>query len=228
MKFFLTITTFGLLFFVLIFSGCTGLSPTVQTQTPSPATTVVIPSPALTAVPFPNALGLNEYFLFRRGNEQGRATVYRYETRSSYNWTSSSWNSPREQADASQPLELQNSFNMARPGDGNTFLFIFVRVEDTGNVSMNALSANQFVVSSDGKMYNYTSVHNSDVLIDKVSGKQYDYPIGNGGTLGSIQPGESNRADGYLIYEIPASFSPEKTYVMCNLDYQNTAIWKLG
>jgi hypothetical protein len=91
-----------------------------------------------------------------------------------------------------------------------------------------APSAKQFVVYSDGKMYNYTSVHSSDVLIDKVSGRPYDYLFWQDGTAGYIQPGESNRADGYLIYEIPASFSPEKTFVMSNLDYQNTAIWKLG
>ena len=81
-------------------------------------------------------------------------------------------------------------------------------------------------------MYNYSSVHSSDVVIDQVSGKQYTNQVGQGGTHGGtlwcINPGESNLAAGYLIYEIPVSFSPEKTYVMSNLDYQNTAIWKLG
>jgi hypothetical protein len=230
MKFFFPITAFGLLFFVLIFSGCTSSSPPVQT--PFPATTVVIPSPNLTAVPFPNALGLDQYAYFGSGNGQGAATVYRYEIRPHYNWTSSSWNSPREQAAASQPLELQNSFNMEKPREGNTFLIIFIRVEYIGTMAMHAPSAKQFVVYSDGKMYNYSSVHSSDVLIDKVSGKQYTNQVGQGGTHGGtlwgINPGESNLADGYLIYEIPATFSPGTTYVVGNLDYQNLAVWNLG
>lgn len=213
---------------MLLFAGCTGSSPRVQTQTPFPATAVVIPSPTLTVVSFPNALGLNEYASFGGGNGQGSATVYRYEIRSHYNWTSPSWNSPREQAAASQPLELQNGFNMEKPGEGNTFLILFVRVENVGTKAVQAPLAKQFVVYSDGKMYNYTSVHSSDVLIDKVSGTQYDYPSGQGGTMGYIQPGESNRADGYLIYEIPASFSPGTTYVVANLDSQNQAAWNLG
>lgn len=166
--------------------------------------------------------------LLRGENGQGSATVYRYEIRPHYNWTSSSWNSPREQVAASQPLELQNGYTKEKPGEGNTFLIIFVCIVNVGTKAMYAPSAKQFVVYSDGKMYNYTSVHSSDVLIDNVSGKQYTNPVGQGGTVGSIQPGESNRADGYLIYEIPASFSPGTTYVLCNLDNQSQAAWKLS
>jgi hypothetical protein len=232
MKYFFTITAFCLLFFVLVLSGCTTSSPPVQTQTPAPANTVAILSPALTPVPFPNALGLNQYAYFGSGNGQGSATVYRYDIKPYYNWTSSSWNSPREQAAASQPLELQNGYNREKPKEGNTFLFIFIRVEYIGTQAMHAPSADQFVVYSEGKMYNYSSVHSSDVLIDKVSGKQYTNQVGqagtHGGTLWGSNMGESNMAEGYLIYEIPSSFSQEKTYVMSNLDYQNQAVWNLG
>jgi hypothetical protein len=226
MKIFFTITTFGLLFFGLIFAGC--MSSSLPVQTPLSANALVIPSPTLTAVPFPEVLGLNEYTCFGCENRQGAATVYRYEIRPHYNWTSPSWNSPREQAAASQPLELQNGYTMEKPGEGNTFLIIFIRVENVGTMAVNAPLAKQFVVYSDGKMYNYTSVHSSDVVIDKVSGSQYGYQIGQGGTVGYIQSGESNRAEGYLIYEIPASFSPNTTYVIGNLDYQNQAEWKLS
>jgi hypothetical protein len=189
---------------------------------------VVILSPTPTAVPFPNALAQNEYATFGSGNEQGKATVYRYEVKSNYNWTSPSWNSPREQVAASPPLELQRGYNMEKSQEGNIFLFIYVRAVNTGNNAVYAPSAKQFVVFSDGKAYNYSSVHSSDVIIDKVTGTQYDYQIGRGGTVGYIQPGESNKADGYLIYEIPAPFSPNTTYVVSNLDYQNKAVWKLG
>ena len=79
-------------------------------------------------------------------------------------------------------------------------------------------------------MYNYTPVHSPDVIIDRVSGSQYGYQTGQegSGTVGYIQSGESNRAEGYLIYEIPASFSPNTTYVIANLDNQNKAEWILG
>jgi hypothetical protein len=230
MKFFFTISTFCLLFFGLIFAGCLGLS--LPVKTPVSSNTLVIPSPVLTAVPtavpFPNALGLDEYSCFGCDNRQAGATVYRYEIRPHYNWTSPSWNSPREQAAASQPLDLQGGYTMEKPGEGNTFLFIFIRIQNVGTIGVNVPLAKQFAVYSDGKMYNYTSVHSPDVIIDGVSGSQYGYQIGQGGTVGYIQPGESNRAEGYLIYEIPASFSPNTTYVVANLDNQNKEEWKLG
>jgi hypothetical protein len=228
MKIINTIAFFGVLFIVLLFSGCTSTSPPVQTPTSVPTTAVVKLSPTPTAVPFPNALAQNDYATFGSADKIGKATIYGYEIKPNYNWTSPSWNSPREQAAASPPLELQRGYNLEKPQDGNTFLFVYVRVMNTGNNAVYAPSAKQFVVSSDGKMYNYSSVHSSDVIIDKVTGIQYDYQIGRGGIVGYIQPGESNKADGYLIYEIPARFSPNTTYVVSNLDYQNTAVWKLG
>jgi hypothetical protein len=230
MKIVYTITFFGFIFLVLLFAGCTRLSPLVQT--PVPANASVIPSPTQTAAPFPNPLGLGQYAYFGGGNGEGSATVYRYEIRPFYNWTSPSWNSPREQAAASQPLELQNGYNMEKPGEGNTFLFIFIRVKYVGNQAIHAPSPEQFVVYNDGKMYNYSSVHGSDVFIDNVSGEQYTNQVGqagtHGGTLWGDRPGESNEVDGYLIYEIPASFSSGTTYVAANLDNQNQAAWNLG
>ncbi|MDD1701197.1 MAG: DUF4352 domain-containing protein [Methanoregula sp.] len=226
MKFISIIAVFGVLFFVFLFSGCTSTSPPVQPQTSVPTTAAAIVSP--TAVPFPNALALNEYATFGSGTDQGKATVYWYEAKPNYNWTSPSWKSPREQAAGSQPLEIQRGYIIEIPQEGNVFLFIYVRVLNAGNNAIYAPSANQFVVFMNGTVYNYSSVESSDVTIDKVTGIQYDYQIGRGGTGGYIQPGESNTADGYLIYEIPAQFSPDTTYVVSNLDYQNKAVWKLG
>jgi len=189
---------------------------------------VVILSPTPTAVPFPNALALNEYATFGSADMIGKASVYGYDLKPSYNWTSPSWNSPGEQAAASQPLELQRGYTVETPQEGNTFLFVYVRVLNPGKNAVYAPSAKQFVVNSNGTLYNYSPVHGSDVIIDKVPGTQYDYQIGRGGTVGYIQPGESNKAEGYLIYEVPAAFSPNTTYVVSNLDYQNQAVWILG
>jgi hypothetical protein len=228
MKFIYTIAVFGVLFFVLLFSGCTSTSPPVQTPTSVPTTAVVKLSPTPTAVPFPNALSLNEYATFGSADKIGQATVYGYEIRPNYNWTSPSWNSPRGQGAASPPLDIQRGYTMEKPHEGNTFLFVYVRVLNTGKNAVFAPSAKQFVLNSNGTIYNYSSVHGSDVIIDKVPGTQYDYQIGRGGTVGYVQPGESNRADGYLIYEVPAMFSPKTTYVVSNLDYQNQVVWRLA
>ena len=230
MEFRFIVAVLGVLFFVLFVSGCTSTTPPLQTQTPVPTTAAVTltPTPAPTSEPFPNALALNEYATFGSGNEQGMATVYRFEIKADYNWTSPTWNSPGQQAAASQPLGLQRGYNTEKPQAGNVFLFLSIRVLNTGTNAVYAPSAKQFVVSSSGKVYNYSSVRSSDVTIDQVSGTQYDYRIGRGGEVGYIEPGESNAADGYLIYEIPSSFTPATTYVVSNLDYQHQAVWRLG
>ncbi len=93
------------------------------------------------AVPFPNALALNQYASFGSGERQGKGTVYRYEVRPTYTWTSPSWNSPREQVATSQPLELQPGYNIETPKPGNTFLFVYVRVANTGIKAVNAPAA---------------------------------------------------------------------------------------
>jgi hypothetical protein len=158
----------------------------------------------------------------------GQVTVTRYMIKPNYNWTSPSWNSPREQVAASPLLDLQRGYNMEKPREGSTFLFVFIRVANTGTKAVYAPSPQQLVVNGDGTIYNYRSVAGADVNIDGVVGKQYDYLIGKGGTGGYVQPGESNRVEGYLIYEVLSTLAPEKMYVVGNLDYQTRAIWKLG
>ncbi len=227
MKFRFALGVWGVLIAVLFFSGCTGTPPPVQTQTSVPATTATL-TPTPTVIPFPGAHALNEYATFGSGEKQGKATVYQFEIKSDYTWTSPSWNSPGEQASASQPLGLQRGYTTEKPRAGNAFLFLYVRVVNTGTSAVYAPSAQQFIVSGNGKVYNYTSVQGPDVVIDKVTGIQYDYRIGRGGEVGYIQPGESNRAEGYLIFEVPAALTPQDTYILVNLDYQNQAVWRLA
>jgi hypothetical protein len=226
MRYSYTIAVFGVLLSVLLFSGCTSTAPQVQATTAVP-TTVVIPSPAITQVPFPNALSVNEYATFGSGTQQGRASVTRYQVKPDYSWTDPSWNSPSEQLASSQPNDVQEGYNQAKPKEGNTFLFVYVSVENTGSDTIFVPSANQFVVFVDGKAYNYTSVHGSSVIISTVSDSQYRFVRGQRDPIEYIQPGDTKVA-GYLIYEIPAPFMPGKTYVASNLDYKNSAVWKLG
>jgi hypothetical protein len=235
MKFFSTVATIGLLVIILFCSGCINTSPQAPLQTTVPSPSITTPSPVLsTPVPAPapavysDALPLGRYATFGSGSETGEATVYSYEIRPDYTWTSPSFNSPREQAASSPPNEVQRGYNLEKPGEGDTFLFIYVRVNDTGSSAVYAPSASQFVVYNKGILYNYTSVHGSDVVIDTVPGTQYDYQIGRGGAVGYIQPGDSNKAEGYLMYEVPAAINPPDTYVVVNLDYRNQAVWRLG
>lgn len=231
MKSIYTIAVLGVLCLVLLSVGCTSTSPPVQTPTAVPTalptTAVVKLAPTQTVVPYPNALALNEYATYGDEKYQGKATVYGYSVKPTYSWTDPSWNSPREMLDASQPLELQRGYNLEKPQEGNTFLFVYVKVENTGQETIFAPSAKQFVVSSEGKMYSYSSVHGSDVIIAEVSDDQYRYQRGQRDPIEYIQP-RDNPVQGYLIYEIPASFTPSTTYVVSNLDYKNSAVWKLS
>lgn len=216
----------GVFFIVILFCGCASTSP----KSPVPASvplTPVIPSPTPTHEPFPNALSLNTASTFGPADMTGQVMVTKYMIKPNYNWTSPSWNSPREQAAASPPLTLQRGYNMEKPHEGTTFLFVFIRLVNTGSKAIYAPSPQQFVINGDGEVYSFRSVSGADVTIDGVLERQYDYLIGKGGTGGYVQPGESNKVEGYLIYEVPAALSPEKMYLVGNLDYQTRAVWKL-
>jgi hypothetical protein len=224
----------GIFLIVLLCSGCMNTTPQGQSQTtvPSPVlttlppTTTMLPTPGVTA--YPGALVQGQYATFGSEGRQAKATIYKDEIRQNYNWTAPTFNSPGSQSAASGPNEVQRGYNTQKPKAGYTFLFVYVSLVNTGTAAISAPSASQFVVSASGIVYNYTSVQGSDVVIDTVPGTQYDYQIGRGGLVGYIQPGESNKADGYLIYEVPAAISLKDTYVLVNLDYQNRAVWKLG
>jgi len=227
MKLVYTIAVFGVLIFALLFSGCTSTSPQVI-PTPVPTTTVAVIAPTQTAVPYPNALALNEGATYGSGNRQGKVIVTGYDVKPTYKWTDPSWNSPAEQLAASQPNVIERGYNLEKPQAGNTFLFVYLSAQNTGLETIQAPAAKQFVVLTDGKAYNYTSVHGSNVIIDTVGDSQYLYQRGQRDPIEYIQPGDSTKVEGYLIYEIPASFSPSTTYVAANLDYKNSAVWKLG
>jgi hypothetical protein len=233
MKFPLFSAAMGILLIALLCSGCMNTSPQTPSQTtlPSPvittpSTATIVPAPAVTA--YPGALALGQYATFGSEGRQAKATVYKYEIRPNYNWTAPTFSSPGSSSPASRPNEVQRGYTTQKPKSGNTFLFIYVSLVNTGTSAIYAPSASQFVVSSNGTIYTYTSVQGSDVVIDTVPGTQYDYQTVRGGLVGYIQPGESNKADGYLIYDVPASITLKDAYVLVNLDYQNRAVWRLG
>jgi len=233
MKFIYTTAVFGVLFAVILVTGCMNSSSQVQIQTPVPTTAVPTPTQGMQAPPqvtvaFPNALDLNQYATFGNGAQQGKATVYRYQVKPTYDWTAPSWNSVREQLAASQPNDIQRGVNREKPHEGNTFLFVYIRVQNTGTKTIFVPSPKQFVVFVDGKSYDYSPIHSSDVVIDNVIDTQYANLNGQRDPIEYIMPqaGEHNLVEGYLIYDIPATFSPDTTYVVASLD--NSAVWKLG
>jgi hypothetical protein len=230
MKFSRTILAIGVLCLVLLCAGCTSTTPPAPSQTTSPTKVVATttPAPALTAAAYPDALSVGQYATFGSGTKEGKATIYRYSVNPTYNWTEPTFNSPHDQLAASEPNGIQRGYITEKPKDKNTFLFVYVRVIDTGTKAIYVPSPSQFVVINGGTAYNYTSVRSSGVVIDNVFENQYDFQLGADGIIGNIQPGDSNAAAGYLIYEVPASISPQDTYVVANIDYQTQAVWKLG
>jgi len=214
---------------LLCCAGCT--SPTQTAATPVPTTltmAMTTATPVPSATPYPGALALDTKAPFGIGGKNGTATVYKAETRSGYTWTSPSFNSQKEQALTGEALGTQKGYNTEQPGAGNTFLFVYVRLADTGKDNIVAPSPGQFIVTYKGNDYQYRPIASSDVTIDGVRGTQYDYQIGKGGVSGYVQPGESNAADGFLIYEVPASIDLTKAYVVITLDSQHTSAWQLA
>jgi hypothetical protein len=211
---------------LILCAGCTGTTPG-PVPTPAPVVTTVTPVPEPTL--YPGSLALNEPAPFGIAGRSGTAMVYRAETRPSYQWASPSFNSPRDQEKAGDSLfETQKGYNTEKPADGNTFLFAYVRLVNNGTESIVVPSPHQFILHAGGKTYTYRSVAGSDVTVSSVKVGQYDYQIGRGGVAGSLQPGAGNAADGFLIYEVPASIDLAKAALAITLDPEHTAAWKLG
>jgi hypothetical protein len=215
---------------VLVFcAGCAGTSSPAATPVPTtPVVSVTTATPTPTATPYPGALSLGADAPFGIGGKTGSVRVYKADLMADYSWTSPSFNSPSEQRLTGEALETQKGYNTQKPSDGNAFLFVFVKLTDTGSDSIVAPSPAQFMVNYNGNNYQYQSLPGPDVSIGGVRGTQYDYVIGKGGVSGYILPGESNAADGFLIYEVPASIDLTKASMVITLDAQHTTAWQLG
>jgi hypothetical protein len=208
-------------------AGCTGTAP--QTTTPAPVVVTTTATPVPEPTPYPGALALNQETPFGIAGYNGTATVYKAELRSTYQWASPSFNSPHAQEEAGDTLyTTQKGYNTEKPKEGNTFLFVYVRLANIGSQRMVAPSPNQFIVDYNGRTYPYKSVPGSDVTVSTVRVTQYDYLIGKGGVAGFIMPGSSNAADGFLIYEVPASIDLTKAAMIIGLDSGHQSAWKLG
>ncbi len=212
-------------------AGCTNSQPVTPQSapvTPVPTRTATIATPVPTITPYPNALAMDQLAPFGKTDRIGTATVYKVNLVPDYTYSDPTFNSPHVQPQAGDSLGTQKGYNTLKPAAGNAFLFVYVRLANTGSKGLVAPSPGQFIVSYDGKSYSYSSVLDSTVTLSNVRVPQYDYTIGRGGVSGNINPGDSNAVDGFLIYEVPASIDLTKAALVVQLDPENQAAWALG
>lgn len=213
-----------------VFSGCTGSQPAQQpVVTTVQATATPTPEPTATPDPYPNASALNTPAPFGAGTKTGEMSVTSYKVKPTFSWSDPSWNSPREQSEGQGSLlETQKGYNTKKPAEGNTFVFIYLTAEATGSEAFFAPAPSLIYLSYDGKNYPYTKLASAETVVDGEVSNEYDYELGPGGSGGYVKTGRSNMVKGFLIYEVPATFVPERTYVIINADAKNTGVWKLA
>jgi len=211
-------------------------SPPVHTTTAPPLQTPVVPSPAAPAgvVPdtrYPNALKLKSAFTFGNGTAwTSDAIVNRIWINDTYRWYN--------------PKELQYDTRIAPAG--KKYLFVFLSMVNHGTERAPLPPMGNIYVICDGAMISPYSLHplpkqdvDSTPRIARVAEIEYsrkvysselveDYGYSHGQRLAYINPGESNAVEGYIIYEVPVSATPEKTYVTMVLPDKNQAVWVLG
>jgi hypothetical protein len=127
---------------------------TAATATPSPAVTLtpalVAATPAQApAVPVKSALDLGESYWYGDNYRPSFATVYNTSVLPFYFWWDIDWNRFVQQT----PVQ-----------SGDVFLVIFIRIEDTGNMTAIVPSADSFVVVNNGQTYTHNIYFDTSVL----------------------------------------------------------------
>ena len=229
MKRFAVFSLFVVLVLLTVLSGCTSSQPAPQPVVVStaPATATPAPLPTPTPNPYPNASALNTPLPFGTAPKNGEMTVTAYKIKPTFSWVDPSWNSQREQNQYQGQLETQKGYNTQKPAEGNTFVFIYLSATATGTEAAWAPSPGQIVLNYEGKNYPYTSVASSETTVDGETLNQYDYELGTGHTGGYVKTGKSNTVKGFLIYEVPAAFAAEKSFVVASLYSDKQGAWKL-
>ena len=101
MKLFHALGLFCIIAVLIACTGCTSTAPATPAPTPVLTTTATpVPEPTI----YPGAIALNQMVPFGIAGKNGTATVYKAEVRSTYSWSSPSYNSPRDQQRAGESL----------------------------------------------------------------------------------------------------------------------------
>jgi hypothetical protein len=203
------------------------LAATTAPAATVPITTTTVPTPV--PDPFPNALLLRDGFPFSSGSTASEGTVYRVWVNDTYQWHNDKDN---------QYHEEENK--------GNKFLFVFVSVYNKGDTRVYAPPSSSIKVHYNGQVYSPDPMHylpdkssNMEArpveikevqYFSKLYGSEYveDYGYSHGTQVTYLYPGKSNAIDGYLIYRVPPTFTPDKGYAEIVFNGQDRAVWKLG
>ena len=219
-------------------SGSSGIFPgpvstTVPTTTPATvavtaAPTTVIPAPA--PDPFPIALLLKDGFPFGEGKIASEGTVYRIWQNETYSWHN----------------DMDNKYYLQKPKPGNKYLFVFINVFNKGDIRVWPPTSGNIVVHYNGQIYSAdpthylpdktedrkaTAIEVKEVqYFSKLFGSEYveDFGYSHGMELAYLYPGKSNAIDGYLVFEVPASLTPEKAYAEIVFNGKDVGVWRLA
>ncbi len=202
--------------------------PATAVPTTAITVTTIVPTPSPN--PFPDAFSLKEWYNYNEGKYASKATVYRYWINGTYQWHN----------------DADNRYYTQRPKAGNKYLFVYVNIVNLGTSAYPYPKSNRISVHYDGIIY---SVDTSHYLPDKADDREAtaieveeiqqqsdffnserveDYGYSHGTTSDFIYPGQSNAIDGYLIYEVSDSLTPDATYVEIVFDGEDRAVWKLA
>jgi hypothetical protein len=208
-----------LLLIATLLSGCGEKSAPQATETPAattaspttiPATTMLVPQATAPPEPFPGALSVGTPYQYGRADIAMEVTVYRVKAVNEYEWWSPQW----------------GRYYNTTPKQGNHFLFALVRLVDRGTARARLPAQSLFVLHGDGNSYVQTSDRDHSLWIKGMDVKQYDFYYDT--TAGWIDPGESNKVAGFLLYEVPATLTPDHAYLGCTFSFGAAAVWKLG
>ena len=157
-------------------------------------------------------------------------TVYRYWINDTYQWHN----------------DLDNHYYTEKPQPGHKYLFVFVHMTNIGDTRVWYPPSRTITVHFEGNTYTPDTTHflpdkaeddkekpleiREIQYFQKQNGDEYveDFGYSHGTTADFLYPGESNSLDGYIIYVVPSSLTPEKTYVAIPFNGQDTGVWKLA
>jgi hypothetical protein len=210
---------FALLLIATLLAGCGQQAAPQAPETPAttsapaptvPDTTPVPPTTTASAEPFPGALSLGTPYRYGREDIAMEVTVYRVKEMDEYEWWSPNW----------------GRYWNTSPKRGNHFLFALVRLIDRGTARARLPSPGMFVLHADGNTYVETTDRDNSLWIKGIDVKQYEYSFED--KAGWIDPAESNKVEGFLLYEVPKSVTPDRAYLEVTFSSKADAVWKLG
>ena len=244
-----TIQIVAILFLLIVVAGAgflllpellrTGTTPgsapgsVTAAETILPMMTTVVATtgfPVQKSDPFPDALRLQEQLPIGTGTVASEATVYKYWINDTYQWHN----------------DMDNHYYVQKPEAGNKYLFVFVHMQNNGDTRVWFPPAGSIIVYHNGAAYYQDQSHfkpdksedSKETPVEvkeiqyfpKLNGDEYaeDFGFSHGTELAYLYPGGSNAVDGYIIYEVPQSLIPEKTYVGIPFNTQDQGVWKLG